>query len=237
MNKDSIPQSSFLYLELLFLGALISPPLVESVRVLGSLNFSLEQEYTEIMAEAVNPSIFPAIAQAIIACGLYLQFGIEKKKESQFFLPVVFMLGFLVINSFFWNWIAQIQGTEVFQLQEIQIQNLFLMIMAASSAAFYEEIVYRWSGPKVLCLLFLKKNQKDGTRLEKKGLQIKSICLEALPIIIFGLSHGYGGWLAVGNALIAGTALRLCTVRTESPFPSFSAHLTYNFIQFLLLLK
>ena len=237
MDRVSIPHSSFLYLELLFLGALIFPPLMESARVLSNLNFNPQQEYTEIITGAVSPSVFSTIIQAIISLGMYLQFRTEKKRKSQFFLPLVFLLVFLLTNSFFWNWIAQNQGAETFQLQEIKIQNLFLMIVATSFAAFYEEIVYRWSGPKILCLILSKKNQKDGAELEKRGLPIKCIFLEAPMIIIFGLSHGYGGWMAVGNALLAGTALRLCTIRTESPFPSFFAHLTYNFIQFFLLLQ
>ncbi|MBP3416100.1 MAG: hypothetical protein J6K76_01865 [Spirochaetaceae bacterium] len=95
MDRVSIPHSSFLYLELLFLGALIFSPLMESVRVLSNLNFNPQQEYTEIITGAVSPSVFSTIIQAIISLGMYLQFRTEKKRKSQFFLPLVFFAGLL----------------------------------------------------------------------------------------------------------------------------------------------
>lgn len=251
--------SKLLLLELLLLLVFLLLPLVESLpQLFGGLDGTLQgQNQEEILEKAVNPSIFSALLQGVFAFAMFLRskeldliFGkvtpsseIEKKCPTMSYQVslrwFLLVFGLLLVNSFLWNGLAQATGKEPIAKATIQLHSLPLMIFATAIAAFYEEILYRWYGPKLLKLAFSCGKQifQGKTAYQKKKTSMTLIFVEALLVIIFALSHGYGGWLAVANALIAGSILRLCVIYTGSVWVGFLAHLTYNLIQFALLLR
>lgn len=250
--------SKLLLLELLILLVFLLPPLVESLpQLFGGLDGTLQgQNQEEILEKAVNPSIFPALLQGLFAFAMFLRskeldliFGKVPRSKIEEKCPTMsyqvrlrwFLLvfGLLLVNSFLWNGLAQATGKEPIAKATIQLHSLPLMIFATAIAALYEEILYRWYGPKLVNVAFSCGKQifQGKTAYQKKKTSMPLIFVEALLVIIFALSHGYGGWLAVANALIAGSILRLCVIYTGSLWVGFLAHLTYNLIQFALLLR
>ena len=256
--------SKLLMLELLLLLAFLLPPVMESLpQLFGGLDGTLQgHDQRQILERAVNPSVFSVLIQGLFAFAMFLRSKeldliagkvtpsseIEKKcltKRNQLSLRwFILVFGVLLVNSFLWNRLAQATGKVPIIEESIHLQSLSLMIFATAVAAFYEEILYRWYGPKLLKrafswkLGFLGKHVfQKKTTYQKKNLPLSWIFVEALLVIIFALSHGYGGWLAVANALVAGSILRLCALRTTSPWVGFFSHLAYNLIQFALLLQ
>lgn len=133
----------------------------------------------------------------------------------------------LLASSILWNWLSQFGDSPNPTFGEndrLAVQKLPLLLAYTAVAAFYEEMVYRWYGPALLRQLL------GRTRFP-------FLWMELVLVIVFALSHSYGGWPAVGNALVGGTVLRICTLLTRTPFSGFSAHLIYNLIQLFLLLK
>lgn len=251
--------SKLLMLELLLLLAFILPPLVESLpQLFGGLEGTIQgQNQGEILEKAVNPAVLSVLLQGLFAFAMFLRSNeldlimgkaseIEKKHPSfirqftiQWILPCLLVFGLLLANSLLWNSLAQATGKAPIIGESIQLHSLPLMIFATAVAAFYEEILYRWYGPKFLKLAFSCGKQifQGKTAYQKKKTSMTLIFVEALLVIIFALSHGYGGWLAVGNAFVAGSILRLCVMYTKKPWVGFFSHLAYNLIQFALLLK
>jgi membrane protease YdiL (CAAX protease family) len=164
----------------------------------------------------------------------------REKKASSFIrlfifywiLPFLLVLGVLLGNSLLWNIFAQMQGRSPVFMPTIQLHSLPLMICATSIAAFYEEILYRWYGPKLVSYVFFPREKQQVTN----SAYCWWLFIEALFITIFALSHGYGGVFAVTNAFVAGIILRLCVYYTKSPWVGFFSHLAYNLIQFTILL-
>lgn len=99
--------------------------------------------------------------------------------------------------------------------------NFFLGVICA---AFSEEVIYRFYLPHALKTVALKKFRNNP----KQWL----IC-EAAALLLFALGHVYLGVLGFFNALICGTALRICMVRTKSLWIPFAIHCVYNFLSFL----
>lgn len=250
--------SKYLFLELLLLLAFLLPPVMESLpQLFGGLEGTMQgQNQGEILEKAVNPSVVPVLIQGLFAFAMFLRSkeldlisgkasDIGKKPSTfssqlilYWLLPFFLVFGLLLANSFLWNGLAQATGKVPIIEESIQLQSLSLMIFATTVAAFYEEILYRWYGPKLLKLAFPWKLGFQGkTTYQKKNLPLRWIFVEALLVIIFALSHGYGGWLAVVNALVAGSILRLCVIYTGSLWVGFLAHITYNLVQFALLLR
>ena len=253
--------SKLLTLELLLLLAFLLPPLVESLpQLFGGLDGAIQGfDQGEILEKAVNPSIVPVLIQGLFVFAMLLRSkeldlivgkaparsDIEKKPSTfssqlilHWLLPFFLVFGLLLANSFLWNGLAQATGKIAIADTTLQPQSLPLMIFATAVAALYEELLYRWYSPMLLNLAFSWKLGFQGkTTYQKKNLPLRWIFVEALLVIIFALSHGYGGWLAVANALVAGSILRLCALRTTSPWVGFFSHLAYNLIQFALLLQ
>ena len=250
--------SKYLFLELLLLLAFLLPPVMESLpQLFGGLEGTMQgQNQGEILEKAVNPSVVPVLIQGLFAFAMFLRSkeldlisgkasDIGKKPSTfssqlilYWLLPFFLVFGLLLANSFLWNGLAQATGKVPIIKESIQLQSLSLMIFATAVAAFYEEILYRWYSPKLLKLAFSwKLGFQRKTTYQKKNLPLRWIFVEALLVIIFALSHGYGGWLAVVNALVAGSILRLCVIYTGSLWVGFLAHITYNLVQFALLLR
>lgn len=250
-SMNSTASSKLLLLELLLLLAFILPPVADSLpQLFGGLDGARQgQNQGEILEKAVNPAVLSVLLQGLFAFAMFLRSReldlivgkaneIEQKHPSfirqfsvQWILPCLLAFGLLLANSLLWNTLAQAHGKATVVVANLQLHSLPLMILATSVAAFYEEMVYRWYGPKLLGLVFFQ-----GEKQKKSGC-IGWSFVEALLTIIFALSHGYGGWLAVGNAFVAGNILRLCVFYTGAPWAGFFAHLAYNLIQFALLLK
>ena len=249
--------SKYLFLELLLLLAFLLPPVMESLpQLFGGLDGAIQgQSQQEILEKAVNPSVVAALLQGLFAFAMVLRSKelaliagrapasseIEKKRSTFLrqlnFLWLLLVFGLLLANSFLWNGLAQATGTKAIAAVSLQLQSLPSMIFATAVAALYEELLYRWYGPQLLHIAFSWKLGFPGkTAYQKKNTRLK-LFVETLLVIVFALSHGYGGWLAVANALVAGSILRLCAIRTAGPWVGFVAHLAYNFVQFALLLR
>lgn len=254
--------SKYLFLELLLLLAFLLPPVMESLpQLFDGLDGAIQgQSQQEILEKAVNPSVVAALLQGLFAFAIFLRSKelaliagrapassqIEKKRSTifrQLNLPwLLLVFGLLLANSLLWNGLAQATGTKAIAAASLQLQSLPSMIFATAVVALYEELLYRWYGPQLLHRAVSWKlgfQGKPGFRkraYQKKNTRLK-LFVETLLVIVFALSHGYGGWLAVANALVAGSILRLCTIRTAGPWVGFVAHLAYNFVQFALLLR
>ncbi len=105
---------------------------------------------------------------------------------------------------------------------------LFLnFFLGLSSAAFFEEVIYRFYLPKAffeICMKFFSlKNKKT------------LFACEALSLIFFALPHFYLGFLGVLNAFFCGLVLRVCMIKTQSIWISFSVHFAYNFLSLLVM--
>ena len=259
MNNTAF--SKLLMLELLLLLAFLLPPLVESLpQLFGGLDGTMQgQNQGEILEKAVNPSVFSVLLQGLFVFAMLLRSkeldlivgkaparsDIEKQPSTfssqlilHWLLPFFLVFGLLLANSFLWNGLAQATGKIAIADTTLQPQSLPLMIFATAVAALYEELLYRWYSPMLLNLAFSWKLGFQGkTACQHKNPPLRWILVEGLLVIIFALSHGYGGWLAVANALVAGSILRLCAIRRTSPWMGFWTHLAYNLIQFALLLK
>ncbi len=114
----------------------------------------------------------------------------------------------------------------------IRWADLFITLLAS---AFCEEIFYRLFMPEVLLMII--KNLNFSSKKE----QYLSISAEVFSICIFALAHRYLGFLSVVNAVICGSALRRCYLRTKNIFTGTIVHFIYNLVlvifSYLLFLK
>lgn len=93
------------------------------------------------------------------------------------------------------------------------------------TAAFFEEVIYRFYTPNVLIILFTKINSK----------KIQLLCSEIISLLFFSLAHYYLGYFSVINAIFAQIILRICYKKNDSIFPCFISHFLYNVISLILL--
>jgi len=117
-------------------------------------------------------------------------------------------------------------------------------------AAFFEEVIYRFYLPRAFREIFGKLrifgNQKSVKKDEivadsgiayvgdaENNLRLSVFC-EGLALLLFGLGHLYLGLLGFLNALVCGSALRFCMIKTKSLWISFGIHAVYNFLSFLV---
>lgn len=110
------------------------------------------------------------------------------------------------------------------------------VIFGTLCAAFYEEVLYRVYLPDAMKRIFVHRKggssfQSEVPQTTKKDL--RSFALESAAVILFALAHRYVGWISVLNALIAGTVLRRCYIKTASLLSCFIAHTLYNFVMLL----
>lgn len=96
--------------------------------------------------------------------------------------------------------------------------------------AFYEESFYRQFLPDTLRLLVLNPNK--SARFNK----VATVCIEFGIIALFGAAHRYLGLLGILNALLSGTVLRICKIKTRSIYTGMLIHFMYNITMYLLLL-
>lgn len=99
-------------------------------------------------------------------------------------------------------------------------------------AAFFEEVIYRFYLPRAFREIFGKLRIFSKFDAEN-NLRLSVLC-EGLALLLFGLGHLYLGVLGFLNALLCGSVLRFCMIKTKSLWISFGIHVVYNFLSFLL---
>ncbi len=99
-----------------------------------------------------------------------------------------------------------------------------LATAALATGAFYEECLYRAFLPEIP-LLLLDRAGETWVQGHKKTL---SAGIEAACVIVFALSHRYLGMLAVTNALLCGSVLRVCYKKSGGILCGMAAHFCYN---------
>lgn len=141
-------------------------------------------------------------------------------------------LGFLLCNSFIFNFISSLRNNN--QIQIIKPQTFFEWICCVLNfifAAFYEEIIYRFYLPDASKNLFVFFIKNDNNKTKKT---ISIIC-EIITLLIFSFSHLYLGIFSVFNAAIGHIILRACYCKSKNIYSSFIAHAAYNIISLILL--
>ena len=117
------------------------------------------------------------------------------------------------------------QGEPLVASRQITGVGQWLLATAALAAgAFYEECLYRAFLPEIP-LLLLGRAGSTWIQGHKKPL---SAGIEAFCVIVFALSHRYLGMLAVTNALLCGTVLRVCYRKSGGILCGTVAHFCYN---------
>ncbi len=99
-----------------------------------------------------------------------------------------------------------------------------LATAALAIGAFYEECLYRAFLPEISLLILLRLGKKISDRHRKAILRTTEIPC----ILIFALSHRYLGPLAIVNALLCGTILRICYRKSGGLLCGTAAHFCYN---------
>ena len=103
-------------------------------------------------------------------------------------------------------------------------------------AAFFEEVIYRFYLPRAFREILQKRLAGKKKASEKMfDNQRLSVFCEGLALLLFGLGHIYLGILGFLNALVCGSALRFCMIKTKSLWIPFGIHAVYNFLSFLIL--
>lgn len=95
-------------------------------------------------------------------------------------------------------------------------------------SAFFEESLYRLFLPAAL-LIFTQN-------LRIRFPKVVRFLIEAVCVVVFALGHRYMGIVAVVNALISGTALRVIYFKNKSILYGFSAHFLYNIFILVLMI-
>ncbi|WP_407396967.1 CPBP family intramembrane glutamic endopeptidase [Treponema sp.] len=94
----------------------------------------------------------------------------------------------------------------------------FFLVFTVTSAAFYEEVLYRMFIPEFLGRIM-------DSKMEKK---LVYWTVEIFCVLIFALAHRYLGWISVFNAFACGSILRICFKKTSSVWTGAAAHFIYN---------
>lgn len=141
----------------------------------------------------------------------------------------IFVLFFLLINGFFWQFVASFFpsniSSNVIETSQI-VFNPFQIIVFLISA-FYEESLYRLFLPYSISKSLLFFTRKEGlTKLE-------FILTELISVLLFAFGHIYMGIFAVLNGFFAGIVLRFFMLKTKSIFPNVIIHFIYNLVLYL----
>ena len=99
-----------------------------------------------------------------------------------------------------------------------------LATAALASGAFYEECLYRAFLPEISGLLL----DRSGNAWIQKNRKPLAAITEVLCIMVFALSHRYMGVMAVVNALLCGSVLRICYRKSGDILCGTAAHFCYN---------
>lgn len=235
--------------------ALVLPPLVQSTAILLDTGTSTADSLAGIMSPLFSTTLLQGALAAVLLArsrSLSLLAGIpvsEGRREAGQagsqkkgwkgrltggggrIAAALVVLAVLLANSLLWNLLSPGTASPSVSLGDsggVEPAPLPLLLVATAVAACYEEILYRWYGPRLLGQVLDWKARSQN--------RFPRVCMEGAMVAVFALAHGYGGWLAVGNALVAGILLRSATLMTGSPLTSILSHLVYNLVQLFLLL-
>jgi membrane protease YdiL (CAAX protease family) len=142
--------------------------------------------------------------------------------------PVIFTFGMLFSCSLFIQYFGLAFGLVSSGVSFNHPQGLFqwlFCILNFLSAAFYEEVLYRFYFTDELKNLL-------GRRFNWKWL---GWACEMTGLLCFAFAHLYMGWLSVINAAFAHIFLRLCYKKTGKIWPCFASHFIYNIFSLILL--
>lgn len=207
------------------------------------------------LARLVLPLVFFIDNKKEPDCGKTLQKP-DKKSDNGifpkfsgriFFKNCIFMLIFLAVLLFsgaVFEYAGSFFGGETeIEPEKITVTALFAFLVPVIFYAASEEVLYRLYLPETLNKFFsrIKRKKKEKSFPEKEAPPQESkgwtgnLPGEALSVLIFALAHYQGGILPVLNALVCGTALRICLIRSKSLFPCILSHGLYNFILYFSL--
>ena len=230
MKKSAFSFFVFLYVLLYF----VIPPVVVQF-------FSERQE----VLLARYP--FPVFFNGIIAFFIYIfsikgrifDRAIEHEKQPFFVYSssALVCFGILCLSSVIFEGIAYFFKTGggiqkvVFPSSVLGWSNFFSGVIAAS---FFEEVIYRFYLPRAFHEIFERRLQRYSSNENTINQRLSVFC-EGLALLLFGLGHLYLGLLGFLNALLCGSALRFCMIKTKSVWIPFGIHALYNFLSFLIL--
>ncbi len=188
-------------------------------------------------------SLYTLILYFILSSIIYFRYkrllilsNTEQPSSKKSFIYTFCLLLALLINAFFWNFIAikfNINSTIELGFNKFNFFILFNLFIGTILAATYEEFLYRFYVPKVAEHISIFFNDRYG----KKIANITLVVLELIIIILFALGHSYIGIISVLNAFCAGIMLRLFTKKISVPIYVISAHSFFNLIQYFLLIR
>ncbi len=188
---------------------------------------------------------FPVFFNGIIAFFIYI-FSIKGRifdkpilfGKQPFFVyssSALICFGILCLSSVLFEGLAhffKIDGG----IQKILFPSSFLgwtnFFFGVIFAAFFEEVIYRFYLPRAFMEIF-GKLRIFGKFDAGNNLRLSVLC-EGLALLLFGFGHLYLGLLGFLNALLCGSALRFCMIKTKSLWISFGIHAVYNFLSFLM---
>ncbi len=242
MKQTTAKKSSLLILELAFFLALTLPPIVHSVAT-GILQENEGAVAAIMSSDLLSTALQGMLAIAMLARSRMLPADISRQEDgvggwlariSGRLSAALAAAGLLLANSLLWNRLSRLGGGTPVPGDGGLLGGggAILLVATTATAAFYEEVLYRWYGPRLLKALFPSPPRRKGPATGMPVFRWTEFALLAA----FAIAHGYGGWPAVGNALVAGILLRSCALLTASPLPGFLAHLAYNLVQLSLLL-
>lgn len=202
---------------LIFLGFILPP-----------ICFQMEQSFENAFSNwTFNYNL---LINFLLSVGI-LYFFLEKPDYSYFVVRIILPTTYVLCVLFFFSLIFKFLSIlfpfyEGSNQSEICLPQKFsewiFCILQFLTAAFYEEVIFRFYLPEQL-LSFTK---------DKKILKILA---ELFVLILFSVSHLYLGFYAVLNAFFAHAALRFFYKKTGSLIPIFTAHFIYNMISLILL--
>ncbi|WP_191018106.1 CPBP family intramembrane glutamic endopeptidase [Treponema zioleckii] len=184
--------------------------------------------------------IYPMQTFVTIIFGIVLYLQIKDKfipyKEISFFKIAIdagksllclgtLLLSAAVLESLSFLILKKTHPTEFTLIAPKNFLQILNFLIGTFGAAFYEEVLYRLYLPEEIKFL-----AKINSPFKKR---IFDISTEILCVIIFALGHLYLGILGVANAIIGGTALRICVKKTCGIWAGFFAHAAFNFLNFL----
>ena len=143
--------------------------------------------------------------------------------------------GALCLSSVIFELIAFFAGSKA-GLHSVVFPAGFLgkvdFVFGVISAAFFEEVIYRFYLPRAFKELLFKVRKNPQN--EKINLRL-SLIAETASLILFALPHLYLGFFGFLNALVCGIILRVCMLKTKMIWISFAVHALYNFLSFAVM--
>ena len=164
---------------------------------------------------------------------LLLIFYYEKSnKFTLIVFPVLFTFGMLFSVSLFCRFLSESfpslspsESADSLVVRPSSLLEWIFCLLNFASAAFYEEVLYRFYFSDALFSLITRK----------KNFRLAWLLCEGAGLLCFAFAHLYMGWISVLNAALAHVFLRFCFKKTGRLWPGVTAHFIYNVISLILL--